>query len=72
MQREEKHYHAWILQNINNKLVYQAMEGLYQSHLTCRRHAIKSAGGDTSKVVIMVCRGAENCPSKYEAVALAT
>ena len=72
MQAANRHFHAWILHIDQNQVTLQPMPGEYASDLTCRRHAIKAAGGDSGKVVVLMCRGEEKCPSNYEAAALAT
>lgn len=72
MQTTAKHYHGWILRIGSNQVVFEPMPGEYASHLKCRRHAYKAAGGDASKVVVLVCRDEATCPSKFEVTALAS
>lgn len=70
MQETQKHFHAWILRINNDQVYLEPMPGEYVSDLKCRRHGIKAAGGEASKVVVLMCRGGDNCPSNVEAAAL--
>ena len=72
MQAAEKHYHGWILRIDSNQVVFEPMPGEYTSDLKCRRHAIKEAGGEASKVVVLMCRDEDACPSRFEVTALAS
>ena len=71
MQEAERHFHAWILHIDKDQVVLQPMKGDYTSDIKCRRHAIKAAGGDREKVVVLMCRGQEHCPSNYQVIATA-
>ena len=72
MQATDKHYHAWILRIDGPDVSMEPMPGKYASDMKCRRHATKKAGGDGSKVVVLICRHEENCPSRIRELALTT
>ena len=69
MARTPKHYHAWILQINGSQVSFEAMAGEYHSKITCRRHGYKAAEGDADKVIVLVCRGEDMCPTKLEEAA---
>ena len=71
MQEVTKHFHAWILRINGAQVAFEAMPGSYASKITCRRHAYKAAGGDSDKVIVLICRGEETCPSIIQETALA-
>ena len=70
MQQETKHYHAWILELNGSHASFEPMAGEYTSKITCRRHAYKAAEGDADKVIVLICRGQEKCPTRLEEAAL--
>ena len=72
MQATSKHYHGWILRIQGPDVSLEPMPGKYASDMKCRRHATKKAGGDASKVVVLMCRSEETCPSRIREVALAS
>lgn len=72
MKEAERHYHGWILRIDSHQAVFESMPGEYSTTLKCRRHTIKKAGGDAQKVIVLVCRGGETCPSKIEVEAITT
>ena len=72
MKTQDMHFHAWILRINENTFGFHAMEGAYPNDITCRRHALKEVDGDPNKVIIMICRSEDTCPSKHEAAAMAT
>ena len=60
---EARHYHGWILTIAPSHVSFEPMEGDYTCDMTCRRHAQKRAGGDASKVIVLMCRDDDTCPS---------
>ena len=72
MQATQKHYHGWILRIEGPNVSLEPMTGEYTNDMKCRRHATKEAGGDASKIVVLVCRSEDNCPSRIREAALAT
>ena len=72
MQDTAKHYHGWVLRIAGTDVSLEAMPGEYSIEMTCRRHAIAKAGGAVSKVVVLVCRNEEICPSRIREAALTT
>ena len=71
MQETAKHYHGWVLRIAGPNVSLEAMPGEYSIEMTCRRHATKKAGGDGSKVVVLMCRNENSCPSRIREAALA-
>ncbi len=71
MQTTSKHYHGWIQRIDDRQVAFEPMPGEYTSQLKCRRHAVKAAGGEAYKVVVLMCRDEDTCPSRFEAAALA-
>ena len=62
----EKHYHGWILRIDGAQAAFEAMPGQFSDKTTCRRHAYKAAGCDMDKVIVLMCRGEDQCPTKLE------
>ena len=72
MKSQDKHFHAWVLRIDNNHLGFYAMQGSYTNDITCRRHALMQVRGDPNKIIIMICRSQETCPSNYAPAELTT
>ena len=71
MSNNHKHYHGWILKIDGPRVSFESVPGAYTAHMSCRRHATKAAGGDPSKVIILLCRGEDLCPTKLKEEAMA-
>ena len=71
MQAKDKHYHGWILTIEGSHVSFEPIEGTFEEPMKCRRQATKEASGDGSKVLVLLCRGEDSCPSKLEGAALA-
>lgn len=72
MSEEARHVHGWILQIQGTDIWFEPIPGEYSNHMTCRRQALKATEGNASRIVVMVCKGEETCPSKIQDTALAT
>ena len=71
MSQEPRHYHGWILQIEGSQIWFEPIDGEYNNPMTCRRQAKKVTDGDADRVVVMICKGDNTCPSRLEATALA-
>ena len=72
MQATEKHFHGWILTIDGTHVSFEPIQGAYAGDMKCRRQATREAGGDGSKVIVLLCRGDDHCPSKYEVATVGT
>ena len=72
MPARDKHYHGWILTIDGSRVSFEPIQGAFEGDMKCRRQATREAGGDGSKVLVLLCRGEDSCPSQLEATAVAT
>ena len=72
MSEEARHYHGWTLQIEGSQIWFEPIDGDFNNQMTCRRQALKATDGNAVRIVVMVCKDQDTCPSRLEAAALAT
>ena len=72
MSQDTKHYHGWIMQIEGAQIWFEPIPGEYIYDMTCRRQALKASEGEPARVVVMVCRGDDRCPTTVKAAGAAT